>query len=62
MGHDLFRAIEGHWLKDYDSSEGLDDAKHDVDVVPGTVLYRLLGRTQACGGGHKLPPLAGRWS
>ena len=24
-----------------------DAAKHDVDVVPGTVLHRLLGRTEA---------------
>ena len=50
VGHDLLQAIEGHWLKDYDRLQGMDGAKHDVDVVPGTVLHRLLGRTQIRGG------------
>ena len=50
VGHDLLQAIEGHWLKDYDRSEGLDAAKHDVNVVPGTVLHRLLGRQMIRGG------------
>lgn len=47
IGHGLLQTVEGHWLKDSDRlQQGLDRAKHDVDVVPGTVLHRLLGRTQ----------------
>ena len=49
-GHGLLHAIEGHSLRDYDRAEGLDAAKHDVDVVPGTVLHRLLGRQKIRGG------------
>ena len=49
VGHNLLHAIEGHW---YDKKYGnnTDLAKHDVDVVPGTVLHRLLGRIQIRGG------------
>lgn len=48
VGHDLLHAVEGHWLIEYDRlQQGKDTAKHDVDVVPGTVLNRLLGRTKA---------------
>lgn len=48
VGHDLLHAVEGHWLIDYDRlQQGKDEAKHDVDVVPGTILHRLLGRTKA---------------
>ena len=48
VGHDLLKRVEGHWLIDYDHlQQGKDAAKHDVDVVPGTVLNRLLGRTKA---------------
>lgn len=49
-GHNLLHPIEGHWLKDYDRLQGMDGAKHDVDVVPGTVLHRLLGRERIRGG------------
>ena len=50
-GHDLLKRVEGHWLKSLDAKqEGYDAAKHDVDVVPGTNLHRLLGKTRIRGG------------
>jgi len=51
IGHDLLKRVEGHWLIDDDPlQQGKDAAKHNVDVVPGTVLHRLLGRDQIRGG------------
>ena len=47
VGHNLLHSVEGHWLKDHDPALGIDGAKHDVDVVPGTILHRLLGKTKA---------------
>jgi len=46
VGYDLLHAIEGHYNKGI-TRENTDIVKHDVDVVPGTVLNRLLGRTKA---------------
>ena len=50
-GHDLLHAIEGHW---YDKKCGgnTDLAKHDVDVVPGTNLHRLLGKERIRGASY----------
>ena len=51
IGHNLLQKVEGHCLKGYDvKQEGYDAAKHDVDVVPGTILHRLLGRETVRGG------------
>lgn len=48
IGHDLLHAIENHSNSGM-TRENTDIVKHDVDVVPGTVLHRLLGRTTARG-------------
>ena len=48
IGHNLLGAIEGHSKKGLNRTD-TDCVKHDVDVVPGTVLHSLLGRTQARG-------------
>ena len=51
IGHNLLQPVEGHWLKNLDAKQqGYDAAKHDVDVVPGTILHRLLGRETVRGG------------
>ena len=46
MGRGVLYQVEGHYRSGI-TRENTDIVKHDVDVVPGTVLYRLLGRTQA---------------
>jgi len=46
VGHNLLGAIEGH-RKEGMTRADTDCVKHDVDVVPGTVLHRLLGRETA---------------
>lgn len=43
IGHNLLFAVEGHRAEAMPRGQE-DVAKHDVDVVPGTVLHRLLGR------------------
>ena len=48
IGHDLLHRIEGHPNKGI-TREDTDCVKHDVDVVPGTILHRLLGRETARG-------------
>ncbi len=42
IGHDLLHRVEGHMRKGF-----ADGVKHDVDIVPGTILHRLLGRDTA---------------
>ena len=44
IGHNFLHRVEGHMRKDF-----ADGVKHDVDIVPGTILHRLLGRDTACG-------------
>ena len=44
-GRDLLHPIEGHNLSGI-TREDTDCVKHEVDVVPGTVLHRLLGKAQ----------------
>ena len=46
VGHNLLHRIEGH-RRTGQTREDTDIVKHDVDVVPGTVLHRLLGREKA---------------
>ena len=48
VGHDLLHAVEGHMNQGM-TREYTDGVKHDVDVLPGTILHRLLGRTKARG-------------
>ena len=48
IGHGLLFKIEGHMNKGI-TREDTDCVKHDVDVVPGTILHRLLGRETARG-------------
>ncbi|MBQ8360144.1 MAG: gamma-glutamyl-gamma-aminobutyrate hydrolase family protein [Oscillospiraceae bacterium] len=45
-GHDLLHEVSGHKYTGM-TREDTDVVKHDVDVVPGTVLHRLLGRDKA---------------
>ena len=47
-GHNLLHKIEGHTSTSMPRGQE-DTVKHDVDVVPGTVLHRLLGRELARG-------------
>ena len=47
MGHDLLHRVEGHLYRGM-TRDNTDGVKHDVDVVPGTILHRLLGREKAC--------------
>ena len=44
IGHDFLHRIEGHMRTGF-----ADGVKHDVDIVPGTILHRLLGRDTAAG-------------
>ena len=44
-GHDLLHPIAGHNLSGM-TRENTDIVKHDVDVVAGTVLHRLVGKPQ----------------
>lgn len=44
IGHDLLHRVEGHMRTGF-----ADGVKHDVDIVPGTILHRLLGRDTAMG-------------
>ena len=46
VGHDFLHRIEGHRLTGI-TRQDTDCVKHDVDIVPGTVLHRLLGRDTA---------------
>ena len=48
MGRNLLHAVEGHRATSMPRGQE-DIVKHDVDIVPGTVLHRLLGREQARG-------------
>ena len=48
MGRNLLHKIEGHTSTSMPRGQE-DTVKHDVDVVPGTVLHRLLGRELARG-------------
>ncbi len=45
-GHNLLHAVEDHRAESMPRGQE-DVAKHDVDVVHGTVLHRLLGRERA---------------
>ena len=45
VGHGLLHAIENHSNSGI-TRENTDTVKHDVDVVPGTMLHRLLGKTK----------------
>ena len=48
MGRNLLHRVEGHTSTSMPRGQE-DTVKHDVDVVPGTVLHRLLGRELARG-------------
>ena len=48
MGRNLLHRVEGHTSTSMPRGQE-DSVKHDVDVVPGTVLHRLLGRELARG-------------
>jgi len=43
IGKDTLHRVEGHYNSGI-TRENTDIVKHDMDVVPGTVLHRLLGR------------------
>ena len=47
-GHNLLQEIAGHRSERMPRGEE-DKAKHDVDVVPGTLLHKLMGRTSMRG-------------
>lgn len=47
-GRNLLHAVEGHRTTSMPRGQE-DTVKHDVDIVPGTVLHRLLGRERARG-------------
>ena len=44
IGHNFLHRVEGHMRTGF-----ADGVKHDVDIVPGTILHRLLGRDTAQG-------------
>ncbi len=48
VGHNLLHKVEGHYNKGM-TREDTDIVKHDVAVVPGTTLHRLLGKGEVRG-------------
>lgn len=46
IGRDLLHRVEGHHMEGM-TRENTDVVKHDVDVVSGTLLHRLLGSQKA---------------
>lgn len=46
IGHNFLHRIEGHRMAGI-TRQDTDCVKHDVTVVPGTILHRLLGRDVA---------------
>lgn len=48
IGEDLLHRVEGHRLAGI-TRENTDCIKHDVDIVPGTMLHKLMGKEQIRG-------------